>query len=148
MGYDKSMGYRDIRSRYYLFAKIIILVALVGLAILVFANIDEDPSQLTFSMIAFCIGVAALLVAILQGVAISKQMQMTERAAREVRETGEQLKNLVRNNMKLEREIEEDIQLDHKIISVLKEYGLGEDDQVRHKVARHIALKLGKTSRN
>lgn len=142
------MGYRDDRSRYYLFAKIIILVALVGLAILVFANIGEDPSQLTFSMIAFGIGVAALLVTILQSVTISKQMQMTERAAREVRETGEQLKNLVQNNLKLEREVEEDIQLDHKIIAVLEEYGLGENDEARHKVARHIAQKLGKKTHN
>ncbi len=138
------MKYKDIRSRYYLSVRIIILVALIGLAVLVFANIGEDPSHLTFSLIAFGIGVAALLVTILQSITISRQMQITEKAAREVRETGEQLKDLVRNNMRLEREVEEDIQLDHKIISVLEEHGVGDSAEVRGKVARHIAQKIKK----
>lgn len=142
------MGYRDAQVRYFLFARIIILISLVGLAILIFSNIGEDPSHLTFSMIAFGISVAALLVTILQSITITRQMQLTQRAVHEVRETGEQLKNLVSNDHKLAKEVHEDIELDRELISALEEHGLGADDKERRKLAKKIVRKIQKHSKN
>lgn len=138
------MGYKDVRSRYLLMIRVVILIALVGLGVLVFANLGEDPSHVTFSLIAFGVGVAALLITMLQSVTIYKQMQMTERAVREVRETGDKLEKLVRENMQLEKEVEEDIELDHKIIAVLEEHAVGDDDDARRTVAKKIAQKIKK----
>jgi ABC-type multidrug transport system fused ATPase/permease subunit len=138
------MGYKDVRSRYLLMVRVVILIALIGLGVLVFANIGEDPSHVTFSLIAFGIGVAALLITMLQSVTIYKQMQMTEKAVREVRETGDQLEKLVRENMQLEKEVEEDIELDHKIIAVLEEHAVGDDDAARRVMAKKIAQNVKK----
>lgn len=138
------MGYKDAQVRYFLLARIIILISLIGLAVLVFSNIGEDPSHLTFSLIAFGISVAALLVTILQSITIVRQMQLTQRAVHEVRETGEQLKNLVNNDHRLTREVHEDIELDREVIAALEEHGFGADDEERRKVAKRIARKLRK----
>ena len=138
------MGYKDTQVRYFLLARIIILVSLIGLGILVFANIGEDPSHLTFSLIAFGISVAALLVTVLQSITIARQMQLTQKAVREVRETGEQLKSLVTNDHRLVQEVHKDIKLDREVIAALEEHGLGANDSERRKVAKIIARKLKK----
>lgn len=78
----------------------------------------------------------------LQSLSIARQVQLTERAAREVRETGTQLEALIREDHRLEREIRQDIKLDHEIIAVLEEHGVGDDDEQRHVVAKRIAQKL------
>lgn len=136
-----------MQVRYFLLARIIILISLVGLGILVFTNLGEDPSHLTFSLIAFGISVAALLVTILQSITIARQMQLTQRAVHEVRETGEQLKNLVSNDHRLVKEVREDIELDHEVIAALEEHGLGANDEERRSVAKKIARKVRKHSK-
>lgn len=146
--YDKCMGYRDLRTRYFLFARIIVLVALLGVGIMIFTNIGQDPTHLTFSILAFAIGVAALLVTILQSISIAKQLEITRKAAHDVRETGEKLKSLVTSDSRLVREIHEDIELDKDIISILEEHGVGDSEEVRHRVAKHIAQRVGKHSHN
>ncbi|USN96362.1 MAG: hypothetical protein H6797_04785 [Candidatus Nomurabacteria bacterium] len=142
------MGYRDMQVRYFLLARIIILISLIGLGVLVFANLGEDPSHLTFSLIAFGISVAALLVTILQSITISRQMQLTQRAVREVREISEQLKDLVSSDHRLVREVHEDIELDHEVIAALEEHDTAADDKKRRKVAKKITRKAQKKSKN
>jgi len=136
------MSYKDIRTRYALLAKIVILLAVLGLSMFIFANIGEDPSHVTFSLIAFVISVAALLLTTLQSTTIARQMQMTERAAREVRETGEQIKDLIGRDKRLASEIHQDIELDREIIAALEAHGVGENERERRDVAKRIALHL------
>lgn len=148
ISYDRCMGYRDVRTRYFLFARIIVLVALVGIGLMIFTNIGQDPTDLTFSLLAFSIGVAALLVTILQSITVAKQLEITRKAAHDVRETGEQLKSLVTKDSRLVREIHEDIELDRDIISILEEHGVGDSAEARHNVAKHIAKRVGKSRKN
>ena len=123
-------------------AKIFVILSVTGAGILIFTSVGHDPSQLAFSLIAFIISVAALIMTTLQSLSIARQVQLTERAAREVRETGTQLEALIREDHRLEREIRQDIKLDHEIIAVLEEHGVGDDDEQRHVVAKRIAQKL------
>lgn len=80
----------------------------------------------------------------LQSLSISRQVRMTERAARLVHETAEQLERLVKEDHKLEREIREDIRLDREIIAVLEDHGVGENDEERRAVATNISSKIKK----
>lgn len=139
------MSYRNDRTKYILLARIFVLLAFVGIGILIFTNLGHDPSQVAFSLIAYVISVAALIMTTLQSLSISRQVQTTERAARLVHETAEQLKALVAEDHRLEREIRQDIRLDHEIIAILEEHGVGDSDDERHKVASRIALKLNPT---
>ncbi|MCA9334963.1 hypothetical protein KC953_02355 [Candidatus Saccharibacteria bacterium] len=137
-----AMRYKDAQNRYLLFVRIIILVSLIGLGMLIFANIGEDPSHLTFSLIAFGISVAALLVTILQSITITRQMQLTRRAVHEVHETSESLKDLINSDHRLANEVHKDIALDHEVIAALEEFGLGADEAERTRVAKNITRKL------
>lgn len=140
------MSYKDTQSRYILLSRVFVVLAILGLCALLLTNIGEDPSHLTFSLIAFVISVAALLLTTIQSTTIVRQMQMTERAAKEVRETGEQLKALVSKDQRLATEIRQDIELDREIIAALEEHGLGDDDTQRHEVAKRIASHLKSSS--
>ena len=136
------MSYKDLQSRYALLARVFVILAVLGVGMLIFTYSGDNPSELTFSLIAFVISVAALLLTTIQSTTIVRQMQMTEHAAREVRETGEQLKSLIGKDQRLAQEVRQDIQLDHEILAALQEHGIGESDDQRHDVARHIAKKL------
>ena len=136
------MKYKDVQSRYILLARIFILLAVIGLGILIVTSIGDDPSNLAFSLIAFVISVAALLMTVLQSASIARQVYLTEKAARELKDTGEQLHALIDRDTRLAREIHQDIELDHEIIGVLEEHGIGANDTERHHVAKRIAQRL------
>lgn len=142
MRYYKCMSYKNTQSRYIFLTRIFIVLAVLGLAALVVTSIGEDPSDLTFSLIAFTISVAALLLTTFQSTTILRQMQITERAARDVRETGEQLQSLIKKDQRLANEIREDIELDREIIAALEEHGIGGTESERHAVAKKIRTKL------
>lgn len=142
LGIIRGMSYRNDRTKYLLLARVFILLAFIGIGILIFTNLGHDPSQIAFSLIAYVISVAALIMTTLQSLSISRQVQTTERAARLVHETAQQLKALVAEDHRLEREIRQDIRLDHEIIAILEEHGVGNSDAERHQVATRIAQKL------
>lgn len=137
------MSYKNDQSHYIILARVFVLLSVIGLGVLIVANLGDDPSHLAFSLIAFVISVAALLMTILQSSSIAHQVHVTERAAREIRVTGEQLKELASSDHLLATEIRQDIKLDHEIIAILEEHGVGDDDEQRHTVAKRIAQKLG-----
>lgn len=138
------MSIKSTQSFYLNLVRVFVVVAVIGAAILIYTSLQDDPSNLAFSLIAFVISVAALVMTTLQSLSIARQVRITEKAARLVHETGEKLQYLVKEDRKLEKEIRQDIQLDHEIIAVLEEFGIGEDENERRKVAERIAKKLGK----
>lgn len=142
------MSYKDYRSFYILLVKIFVIVSVVGVAALIYTSLQGDSSNLAFSLIAFVISVAALVMTTLQSISIARQVRITERAARLVHETGEKLELLVGEDRILEKEIRQDIKLDHEIIAVLEEFGIGENEEERLKVAKHITTRVSSNKSN
>ncbi len=128
---------------FFILLRVFISLAVVGLLVLVVTSIGKNPSDIAFSLIAFIISVAALVMTTLQSVSIAKQVRITNHAARLVRETGEQLEKLVKEERLLEREIRRDLAVDEEIVTVLEEYGIGNSESERLKVAARIAEKVG-----
>jgi hypothetical protein len=62
-----------------------------------------------------------------------------------VRETGDQLERLAKEEHVLELEIRRDLAADEGIVAVLEEYGIGESKKERQQVAAKIAEKVGKS---
>ena len=124
--------------------RVFISLAVIGLLILVVTNIGKNPSDIAFSLIAFIISVAALVMTTLQSASIAHQVRVTNHAARLVRETGDQLERLAKEEHVLEREIRKDLAADEGIVSILEEYGIGANKTERQKVAAKIAEKVGK----
>lgn len=138
------MGYRKDKTLYLVLIRSIIVVAIVGVAALVYASLQDDPTEFAFSLIAFIVSVAALLLTALQSLTIAKQLRATERAAELVRDASEQIELLRKKDGELAREIRKDVAFDQEIIAALEELGVGDSPEHRHKVAAHIARKVGK----
>ena len=136
------MGIKNTQSFYINFVRVFVVISVIGMGILIYTSLQDDPSNLAFSLIAFVISVAALVMTTLQSLSIARQVRITEKAARLVHETSEELKALVKEDRKLEKEIRQDIVLDHEIIAVLEEFGIGESEDDRRKVASRITKKV------
>lgn len=129
---------------FFILLRVFIVISVIGLLILVATNINKNPTDIAFSVIAFIISVAALVMTTLQSVSIARQVRITQKAARLVNETGHQLELLVKEDRIIEREIRKDIEMDKEIMQVLEEYGIGNNESERKQVASQIAKKVQK----
>lgn len=139
------MSSKSDRS-WFILLQIFIAISVLGLIILVATNY-QNPSQIAFSLIAFVISVAALVMTTLQSVSIAKQVRTTNRAAHLVRESMEQLKELIKEERLIEKEIRRDMKIDEEVIGILEEYGIGDTHDERRKVASKIATKVHELSK-
>lgn len=140
------MSYKSYRAFYLLLVKIFIVIATIGVATLLYAGLHDNPSSVAFSLIAFVISVAALVMTTLQSLSIARQVHITQRSARLVGEASVRIEQLVAQDGKLEQEIAQDLKLDRAIITILEEYGVGDDHVVRAQVADRIAQVVTKTA--
>lgn len=124
--------------------RLFISLAVLGLLVLMVTNLGKDPSDIAFSLIAFIISVAALVMTTLQSASIARQVRITNHSARLVRETTAQIEKLVKEDRSLERDIRKDLAADEEIIAVLEEYGVGESKKEREKVAKTITERVSK----
>lgn len=137
-------SYREDRERYVMLAKVILVVAVIGIVALIYANIGNDPSHVAFSLIAFVVSVAALLMTMLQNLTITRQLRATERTTRLLHETIEGVGSLTRADRKLGQEVRADIKLDHEIVALLEQSGVFANEHERKKVARRIVDHVDK----
>lgn len=128
---------------FFILLRIFVSLAVIGLLILVVTNINKNPSDIAFSLIAFILSVAALVMTTLQSISISRQVRVTKRAAELVRDTSEQLGLLTKQEHTLEREVRQDLETDEEIMAVLEEFGVGDSKEERIKVASKIAKRVG-----
>lgn len=112
----------------------------IGLAALLMNNLGQQPSAVVFSLVAFIISAAALLMTTYQSFSIARQLRMIESMMRAVHEAGRDFEKMAAEDRKLERELRADLALDHEIIAVLEEYGVGGDDKTRHQVAQRLSV--------
>lgn len=111
----------------------------IGLAILLVNNFDEHPSVMAFSLIAFTVSAAALLMTTYQSFSIARQLRMMESMIRAVHEAGRDVEQLVSEERQLEREIRQDMKLDKAVVAILEEYGIGVSEKERQAVAKRLA---------
>ncbi len=136
------MSYKQDRSFYFSLIRIFIVVATAGVAALIYTSLQNDPTELAFSLIAFIISVAALIMTTLQSLTIARQLRVTERAAELVRESSSRIEVLTQQDGELAKEIHKDVRFDREIIAALEELGLGESAEERHKAAAHIKKRV------
>lgn len=111
----------------------------IGLAALLMNNLGEQPSAVVFSLVAFTISAAALLLTTYQSFSAARQLRMIESMLRAIHDAGRDFEKLAAEDRKLERELKADLALDHKIIAVLEEYGVGDDEKTRRQVAEQLS---------
>lgn len=133
------MNPKNYRAFYLLLVKVFIVISVVGIAMLIYTGVHNGLSTIAFSLIAFVISVAALVMTTLQSLSIARQVRITQHSARLVTDASHKIEGLVREDRKMERELRQDLQLDHAIIAVLEDYGVGEDEVERKHVAALIA---------
>lgn len=127
---------------YYLLVQLFVTIAVVGLVLLFLSAIGKTPSEMLFSIIAFVVSVAALVMTTLQSLSIARQVRLTHKSAQLVHEASKELGQLVEQHKKLEREIHQDMDLDHEIIAILEEYNVGASRHERVAVAGALTEKI------
>ncbi|MDQ3093787.1 MAG: hypothetical protein M3Q70_01255 [bacterium] len=131
-------------QKFYLLVKAFVLLGAVGLIVFVLSNLHSTPQEVAFSLIAFIISVAAVIMTTLQSISISQQIKITKKASDIVDETAEQVRKLIATDNRMEKEIREDLALDHEIVAALEEVGIGDDENERREVARRISKKINR----
>lgn len=129
---------------FFVLLRIFVGVALVGLIVLFLTNLGRRPSDIAFSLIAFFISVAALVMTTLQSISILRQVRVTKRAAHLVQESSDMIERLIKEDRTMERTLKEDLALDREIIAALEEHGIGDTADERKEVARTIKRNLRK----
>lgn len=120
---------------------LIVFMALtaIGVAILLANSLGEHPSVIAFSLIAFTVSAAALLMSTYQNFATARQLRMMESMLRAMRQAAHNVEELTIEDRKLEREIRQDMKLDQEVIAILEEYGVGGSAADRKAVAKRLA---------
>lgn len=131
-------------EKFYFLVKIFIVLGAVGLIAFVLSNLDSAPEEVAFSLIAFVISVAAVIMTTLQSVSIAQQIKATKKASEIVDEVAEEVRKLIAADNRMEQEIREDLALDHEIVAALEEVGIGDDDNERREVAKRISTKINR----
>lgn len=129
------------KSLYTKLVWVFIAIAAVGVAILFYEAMIGQSNTVLFSLIVFTISIAALIMTTLQGISADRQLRLTEKIMRETRESNHSMEQLVEEDRKLGRDIRKDMILDQEVVSILEQYGVGDNAEVRRKVARKIASK-------
>lgn len=127
--------------------RVFVLLSALGIVILILTNYDKDPSDIAFSLIAFVISVAALIMTTLQSASIAQQVRITYKATQLVKESADELHMLVKEERILEKEIRQDIAMDQEIMGVLEEYGIGDNQEERKKVAAAVTTKVNQITK-
>ena len=122
--------------------RVFVLISALGIVILILTNYDKDPSDIAFSLIVFAISVAALIMTTLQSASIAQQVRVTYKATQLVKESADDLHALIKEERILEKEIRQDIAMDQEIMGVLEEYGIGDNQDERTKVAAAVTTKV------
>lgn len=133
------MSFKNNKSLYILLIKIYVALSLAGIGVLIYTSLQTNPSNFAFSLIAFIISVAALVMTTFQSLSILRQVRVTRRAAQLVNEASKQIEILVNEDRKMEREIHEDLKIDQAVIAVLEEHGVGDSEAERQQVAKKLA---------
>lgn len=127
---------------FFVLLRVFVGIAIVGLMVLFLTNLGKRPSDIAFSLIAFVISVAALVMTTLQSVSILRQVRVTKRAAKLVQEASVAIELLVKEDKTLELALRQDLALDKEIIGALEEHGVGENEDERQAVAKTIKKRL------
>lgn len=127
---------------FFVLLRIFVAISILGLLVLVVTNRNNSPSDIAFSLIAFVISVAALVMTTLQSVSIARQVRVTKRAAKLVQEASVAIELLVKEDKTLELALRQDLALDKEIIGALEEHGVGENEDERQAVAKTIKKRL------
>ncbi|MEK7621050.1 MAG: hypothetical protein AAB395_01725 [Patescibacteria group bacterium] len=127
---------------FFVLLRIFVGIAIVGLMVLFLTNLGKQPSDIAFSLIAFIISVAALVMTTLQSVSILRQVRVTKKAAKLVQESSDMVQLLIKEDKTMERALREDLALDREIVVALEEHGIGNNEEERKAVAKTIKHRL------
>lgn len=127
---------------FFVLLRIFVGIAIVGLMVLFITNLGKRPTDIAFSLIAFIISVAALVMTTLQSVSILRQVKVTKKAAKLVQESSDMIELLIKEDKTMELALREDLALDKEIIIALEEHGIGDDEDERKAVAKTIKHRL------
>ncbi len=124
----------------------LVIVALFGLVLLV-GQQYLGYSGLAFELLAYGLSIVALILAVLSVINGIRQGRVMKRIVHDVHKAVTDISEVADTNEKIRRKLSEDHHMNRIIAEVLGEYGLGEDQKTRQKIARRVSRRLKKSSK-
>lgn len=126
------------------FAFLFVLVA--GLALILGQQI-YGYSGLAFEVFAYGLSIVALTLAALSAVSSWRQFRIMKKMVRDVHKAVAEIEDVSATNESIRRKLGEDYRMNQAIAEALAEHGVGENSDIREKIARKVARRLKKSKR-
>ena len=97
--------------------------SLAGVTLLFMGRDIREPST-TFELLVFGMSSAALILAIIQSIAIERQMRAIKRSAQTLSMAVKELEHLLSTEKQQNNLLKKDMELDEALVKVLKDYKL------------------------
>lgn len=122
---------------------VLAMIVLVGLGLLISRQIF-DYGGLAFDVLTYILSIAALVLAIVSVMNSIRQNRVMRLMVHDVHAAVLELQSVTKSNVKIEREIRDEYRMNKVITDVLSEYGIGDDEKVRRKIAKRVSHRLKK----
>lgn len=118
-------------------------VVLLGLGLLLARQVF-DVAGVAFDVMTYILSVVALALAVLSVVNSVQQQRAMRRMVHDVHTALSEIEGVADTNQAIERKVRDEHRLSTAIAEVLAEYGMGENEKIRKKIARRVGKKLKK----
>ena len=122
---------------------VLAIVVLAGLGLLISRQIF-NYGGLAFDVLTYILSIAALVLAIVSVMNSVRQNRVMRLMVHDVHAAVLELQSVTKSNVKIEREIRDEYRMNKVITDVLSEYGIGDDEKVRRKIAKRVSHRLKK----
>jgi|GEM_PF-5348847 len=102
---------------------IVMILTIAGILLLLIERNLFEPAT-SFELVVFLMAATALLLAIIQGIAIERQIRVIRHGSSRITEAVHALERLAKEEIDLERVIKKDVELDEILIDFLRHHGV------------------------
>lgn len=97
------------------------IASITGLALLFVGRDIREPST-SFELLVFGMSSVALVLAIIQGITIERQMREIKKSSRTLSQAVKELQEVVASEKKQNKLLQKDMELDQALVKVLEKY--------------------------
>ncbi len=130
------MTSRGSEKFFYALLIFIAVAACVGMILVV--SHAQTAELALYELLAFSVSITAVTLAALGAITNIHQTRIMRRVAAEMREAIDELRDIDADNEQIKQAVGHDYEMVKDIAEALAEAGMLDDDDERHRVARHI----------
>lgn len=129
-------------SEKFFYALLIFIAAAACVGMILLISHAQTAELALYELLAFTVSITAVTLAALGAISNIHQTRIMRRLATEMREAISELRDIDADNEQIKQAVGHDVEMVKDIADALAEAGMLDDDDERHRVARHIERKV------